>query len=388
MSPEHGPFQHPLDQSQQIRDLVHEFLKRRVRSLSVSITEFGIVLNGYCDSYHTKQMAQEIVSQHTTLRVHANNLTVQYSGRPTSQEDHLATNVLTPATNSPPKETTMSTTNQLSRIFYPSDFSSDSEVAFFHAIKLALQSKASLQMMHVDTEDQAEWEDFPDVQKTLQRWKVIPEGSGQQAIDEVGLDISKIIATSPDPVKACLEYLDVNEADLIVLSVHQREGLMRWLGNMTGEKISFGAKQTTLFLPAGRPGFINPETGDVHLKSILIPVVKKPRSDTSIEFVKRLIKSLDLVAGSVTLLHVGTSETMPFVKHPIGNAWTWSRLRLEGDATETIVHFAKVVEADLIVMTTDGPDRFLDGLRGTTSERVLRRAHCPVACIPVESVIE
>jgi nucleotide-binding universal stress UspA family protein len=41
------------------------------------------------------------------------------------------------------------------------------------------------------------------------------------------------------------------------------------------------------------------------------------------------------------------------------------------------------MSADLIVMTTDGPDGFLDGLRGTTSEHVLRRAHCPVAVLPV-----
>ena len=41
---------------------------------------------------------------------------------------------------------------------------------------------------------------------------------------------------------------------------------------------------------------------------------------------------------------------------------------------------------DLMVMTTDGPDGFLDGLRGTTSERVLRKAHCPVADLPVGSM--
>lgn len=37
---------------------------------------------------------------------------------------------------------------------------------------------------------------------------------------------------------------------------------------------------------------------------------------------------------------------------------------------------------------SDGPDRFLDGLRGTTSKRVLRKSNCPVAVIEVESVAE
>jgi nucleotide-binding universal stress UspA family protein len=39
------------------------------------------------------------------------------------------------------------------------------------------------------------------------------------------------------------------------------------------------------------------------------------------------------------------------------------------------------------MMTTDGPDGFLDGLRGTTSERVLRRSRCPVVNLPVGSML-
>ena len=79
---------------------------------------------------------------------------------------------------------------------------------------------------------------------------------------------------------------------------------------------------------------------------------------------------------------------MPFIEHPHYDGWIWGRLRLEGDPSDTIARFAREENVDLIVMTTDGPDRFLDGLRGTTSERVLRKAHCPVAVIPVESIVE
>ena len=163
---------------------------------------------------------------------------------------------------------------------------------------------------------------------------------------------------------------------------------MRWLGKIVGERISYGSKQTTLFIPWGLEGFVSYEDGSVTLQQILVPVVKKPRSESSIQFVQKLIQSLDLPAGKVTLLHVGPSETMPFVQHPQNDGWTWERVRLEGERTETIAKYAEEIDADLIVMTTDGPDRFLDGLRGTTSERVLRRADCPVAVIPVESVAE
>jgi nucleotide-binding universal stress UspA family protein len=58
-----------------------------------------------------------------------------------------------------------------------------------------------------------------------------------------------------------------------------------------------------------------------------------------------------------------------------------------GEPADTILQTAAELRADLIVMTTDGPDGFLDGLRGTTSERVLRKALCPVANLPVGSML-
>lgn len=273
-------------------------------------------------------------------------------------------------------------------IFHPSDFSSASRVAFVHALKIALDSKAMLQLMHVDTSYQANWDDFFSVLETLIRWKVLPEGSEKNAVAKLDLSVSKLLASSKDPVKACTDYFEINTVDLIVLSVHQGDGMMRWLGNIVGERISHGSKQNTLFIPVGHSGFVSQLDGSVTLDHILVPVVKRPRSDSAVPFVQNLISSLNLTSGTVTLLHVGPMETVPFVQHPHNEGWTWNRLRLEGDRTETIVNFAKEVDAKLIVMTTDGPDRLLDGHWGTTSERVLRKSHCPVAVIPIESIVE
>jgi nucleotide-binding universal stress UspA family protein len=40
---------------------------------------------------------------------------------------------------------------------------------------------------------------------------------------------------------------------------------------------------------------------------------------------------------------------------------------------------------DLIVMATQGHRDFLDALRGSITERVLRGAHCPVLAVPAKS---
>jgi len=57
-----------------------------------------------------------------------------------------------------------------------------------------------------------------------------------------------------------------------------------------------------------------------------------------------------------------------FVWRQSNGGWKWSLVRVEGDRTETIIQF----DVDVIVMTTDSPNRFLNLLRGTTSERVLQ----------------
>jgi hypothetical protein len=56
---------------------VLELLGNRVQKLSILIEEEGIILNGDCDSFHTKQMAQEIVTKNTSRRVVANLMIVR-----------------------------------------------------------------------------------------------------------------------------------------------------------------------------------------------------------------------------------------------------------------------------------------------------------------------
>ena len=75
------------------------------------------------------------------------------------------------------------------------------------------------------------------------------------------------------------------------------------------------------------------------------------------------------------------------MKLPKDTDWTWNSLAKAGEPAETIMQTATELRADLIAMTTDGPDGFLDGLRGTTSERVLRNTRCPVANLPVGSML-
>ena len=276
---------------------------------------------------------------------------------------------------------------KLESIFHPSDFSEASEVAFVHALKIALVAGAKLTMLHVEASPGAEWQDFPGVRDTLERWGLIPKDSPKSAVGQLGIEVAKVIKLSKDPVKACLGFLEENPADLIVLAVRQHEGRMRWLGKSVGEPIARRAGQMTLFIPHGVEGFVSRQDGSISLRNILIPVTMKPRPQPSVEAAARLIRNLQLPAGMVTLLHVGPAAEMPSLKLPKDTDWTWNRVAKVGEPADAILQTATELRADLIIMTTDGPDGFLDALRGTTSERVLRKARCPVANLPVGSML-
>jgi nucleotide-binding universal stress UspA family protein len=286
----------------------------------------------------------------------------------------------------------MNQTNLLERIevesiFHPSDFSVASEIAFAHALKIALAARAKLTLLHVEGSSSAEWQDFPGVRQTLERWGLIPKGSPKSAVRQLGIEVEKVLACNDDPVEECLGFLERHPEDLIVLAVRQQKGHMRWLQKSVGKPVARAAGQMTLFIPHGIEGFVSRQDGSISLRNILIPVTSKPRPQPSLDAAARLIRSLRLPAGVVTLLYVGAAGKAPAVKVPEDTNWAWNSLVKLGVPADVILQTAKQFRADLIIMTTDGPEGFLDGLRGSTSERVLRKAHCPVVNLPVGSML-
>jgi nucleotide-binding universal stress UspA family protein len=272
-------------------------------------------------------------------------------------------------------------------IFHPSDFSAASEVAFAHALKIALVTHGSLNILHVAEHGRTEWTDFPGVRATLERWGLIPKGSGRGAVADLGITVRKVVESRSDPVEACLEYLERRPTDLIVLAVHQHDQRIRWLGKGVGGPIARGAGEMTLFIPHGMQGFVSRENGSVALTSILVPVAHEPRPQPAVEAAARLIRNLELPSGIVTLLHVGSAGDAPAVRVPEDTSWKWIRSSTAGDPVETILNTASDAAAGLIVMTTGGAHGFLDALRGSTTQQVLRKARCPVASLPVGSLL-
>jgi hypothetical protein len=62
----------------ELQSLVLGLLDDRLKSFKIDVSQAGIVLDGFCDSFHVKQMAQEIIRQHTSLPIVTNRLEVNY----------------------------------------------------------------------------------------------------------------------------------------------------------------------------------------------------------------------------------------------------------------------------------------------------------------------
>jgi nucleotide-binding universal stress UspA family protein len=268
-------------------------------------------------------------------------------------------------------------------IFHPSDFTEGSEVAFAHALKLATVARAELDILHVSDNDQEAWTEFPGVRQMLERWKLLPPNSPKNAVAAIGISVRKVVMKGKDPVHAAQHFLEENPTDFVVLAAHTHKGRMRWgRGKVMSQPIASATEAAALFVPYGSEGFVSRADGNASLRNVLIPVDTSPSPAPAIEAAMRLTWALQCPEVSFTLLHVGKSGQMPRVNTEEQEGWTWNKLTRDGEVVDTILSAAKEVRADLIVMTTDGRDGFLDGLRGSTTERVLRGGTVPVLAIP------
>jgi nucleotide-binding universal stress UspA family protein len=268
------------------------------------------------------------------------------------------------------------------RILHPTDFSEASEVAFVHALKLALATKGHLHVLHVSSHDERVRRNFPGVRGVLERWGVLPRESPPEAVGDLGIEVVKVEAVGDDPVLVAHDFLRRHPAEMIVLATHQRDGLGRWRQPSVAEQIARQARQVTLFVPDGTDGFVDTVTGGVRLERILIPIDRIPAPQPAIEAAAALALLEGEAPTTFLLVHAGQAELVDVVTRE-KPGWTWQRSLLTGEPATALVGAIRNFRPDLVVMATAGHHGFMDALRGSTTERVLRAVRCPLLAVSV-----
>jgi nucleotide-binding universal stress UspA family protein len=273
----------------------------------------------------------------------------------------------------------------ITSVFHPTDFSRSNEGAFIHALRIALLARCDLSLLHVGRHGEEHgWEGFPSVRDPLIRWGVLPAGAPHSAVTDLGVRVTKWQKVNSDPVEAIGEYVAEHLPDLVVLSTHQRQGLSRLRRPAVAEQIARLARVRTLFVPRRVAGFVDPDSGGLKLRRILIPVDHDPRPAAAVGAAASLARALGQAPLEFVFLHVGLEKDYPSAYPPEHPGWTREVVCEEGDVVDTILNVSDEREVDLIVMATRGHDGFVDALRGSTTERVLRGAKCPLLAVPAQ----
>ena len=266
----------------------------------------------------------------------------------------------------------------LRAIAHPTDFSAASAAAFLHALRIALTARCPLLIMHVSTDvTKDDWASYPHVRQTLSQWGLMDEHESPAAIEQkLGVKVVKIELMPMETTKGILHFLHGHPADLIVLATEGRQGLARLLHGSVAEAMARAAHVPALFVPEKAHGFVDAARGDVHLRRVLIPVDHAPDASPAVDTIMGLAQLINIGAEE-RLLHVGTHA--PPVERDRRDLQV---TKAHGDVVDAILAAAAEWHADLIGMPTAGHHGFLDALRGSNTERVLRQAPCPVLAVP------
>jgi len=271
-------------------------------------------------------------------------------------------------------------------VLHPTDFSDGSHRAFAHALAIALLRQAELTVLHVGdkSRDDIDWQEFPQVRATLERWQLLEPGSARSAVlDKLNVRIRKLVIPSRNLIGAVTRFLDQHPHDLVVLATEGSTGSgENWLHRSDAEAIARGTDAKTLFVPsAAKRGFVSLEDGDLDLSNVVVPVDASVDFTVAIELARRAADIFGDGDAVITLLHVG--DRLPSIPQlPQGDSWSWRTALRQGETVESILSAADDIDADLVVMATNGRDALRQALAGSTTERVLRRANCPVLAVP------
>ena len=107
--------------------------------------------------------------------------------------------------------TTAASPYQLGAVMHPTDFSAASELAFAHALRVALNARGKFYILHTEQAEPEEidWAAFPGVRSMLAKWRLLEAGSPPEAVFErLGVKIRKTDIVGQDPVHGIARFFE------------------------------------------------------------------------------------------------------------------------------------------------------------------------------------
>ena len=294
---------------------------------------------------------------------------------------------------------------QLTKILHPTDFSEASRRALPHALELARRSSARLILTHVRTP----YSDDPN----RPEYHFVDEGKYsnfirlelEKAGDRIDADIpfSSIIARDVSPANGILRVVQEQEADLIVMGTHGRAALGHFFLGSVAERVVRHSPIPVLTVASKRDGYRD----NPHYRKILTAFDFSVHSLRAAEWAQGIAQ---LYGARLTVLYVieqevhpgfyemwkvSVADELPTLKDRahqalaglLGEQGLYGAEivvevgRGDGRVHRDLCDFARREEVDLIVMGTYGLTGVEHALLGSTTERMVRIAPCPVLTV-------
>lgn len=263
------------------------------------------------------------------------------------------------------------------------DYSRSSEVSFDHALALAVSQQAELSIVHVgggEGRSDRRWDKFPGVREKLSAWGMLPVDSRKEDVfEQLGVKVQKVNLSEEEVAKGAEKFIRQHKPDLVIMSSTDKSIFRRIFGSSLSEKLVRDSSVSSLVTSQSAMGFIDSQ-GKCRVNRILVPIATRPSPSIALE--AALDFAVRFCSGEVEikLLHVGRNMRSPKLASVPANIKVVKKIAT-GDVLKAIISESDT--ADLIVMSTKGADSFSDELRGTVTNRVVRRAGCPVLVLPV-----
>lgn len=298
--------------------------------------------------------------------------------------------------------------NRLKKILFPTDFSRCASQALVPAVDLAARNQAELHLLHAVVlhgyDPFNPKYNINDLEEKIHR-RIQADAAERlaQVTPNHLAETVKIVTESERGISASnviVEYARKNDIDLVVLGTHGRRAPAHFLlGSVAGEVVRTASCPVLTVRERKKPEMVT------KFKRILVPVDYSKYSEQALTYGKHLAASYD---ATLQLLHVIELTIHP-AYYAVGKTslfeidsdlWDRSHDKLlelareapgpevdtepyviEGRATSDIVKFAAEQESDLIVIPTHGLTGLSHFLLGSVTQKVVRRAQCPVLVV-------
>jgi nucleotide-binding universal stress UspA family protein len=195
--------------------------------------------------------------------------------------------------------------------------------------------------------------------------------------------IPMIHSCCDDVTDTVLDALQRVSPQLVVAGTHGRSGWLQLFSASVAEGIARNTRVPTLVVPSGGQDLVGAR-GEIDLRRLLVPAGDVTAARTGLRAAAWLAELGGAKDVEVVLLHVDDGTPPPEITDPPGGL-RLSQRSVRGPLERTILETAREMDTRAVVMATRGRDGVVDTFAGSHTERVIRRALCPILSVPIAS---